>query len=655
MKNTPDQTHKSSWFLSGQGEMRDKTINFNWSKTSVGGVEQWPQSLRTLITAMLSSQFPMLLWWGDELLQFYNDAYKEILGVNGKHPTALGQSAQECWTEIWDIVQPMIAQVLAGGSTWSEDQLIPIYRNGQIENVYWTFGYSPVHNESGAINGVLVICNETTKKVVSQKHLARQFSNLFEQAPVAICILKGKDYVIEMINEQMAAMWHRTIEAVLNKPAFEVLSELRDQGFKELLDSVYDTGKRFITEELPISLMRNEKLEQAYIKFIYEPFREEDGTISGVMALAHEITEQVLARKKIEEAEQKTRIVIESAEIGVYEINLLTNKVTGDDMFFKLFDSNNGVSRSELVAMVPPADLPIREMAHKAALDSGRLYYETQIIHKDKSVHWLKFNGKIFYDENKVPVRLVGVVNDISEQKQVEKQKDDFLSLASHELRTPITTIKAYGQLAEILFEKSDNLEALGLLKKMGIQVKKLTTLIENLLDITKIQQGQLIFDEAVFNFDAFVKEGIDDMQKINLKHTINSSLEASCEIFADKDRLGQVLNNLILNAVKYSPNAASILVTTKSINNGVQLAVQDNGMGIAPENLEKIFQKFYRVGGDDKTGFSGMGIGLYICMEIVRRLDGKIWAQSIIDKGSTFYVWLPIDNRVNGTMLYQL
>jgi signal transduction histidine kinase len=166
-------------FLSGGGKMGELTRAKDWSKTPVGAVEEWPQSLRTTISIILNSKFPMFLWWGPELICFYNDAYRPSLGKKGKHPSILGMRAAEAWAEIWPTIKPLIDQVLSGGgATWSEDQLIPILRNGRLDDVYWTFSYSPVNDETGKITGVLVTCTETTEKVNIVKKLAE---NIEEQ------------------------------------------------------------------------------------------------------------------------------------------------------------------------------------------------------------------------------------------------------------------------------------------------------------------------------------------------------------------------------------------------------------------------------------------------------------------------------------------
>ena len=165
-------TYSNQDFLAKGGEMGALTRAENWSKTSVGAVETWSQSLRTTLGIVLNSKFPMFLFWGPEHICFYNDAYRPSLGNDGKHPSILGQKGADAWPEIWDFIKPLIDQVLADGeATWHENQLLPIYRNGKIEDAYWTFSYSPVTNDNGKIGGVLVTCTETTDKVNLVKKL----------------------------------------------------------------------------------------------------------------------------------------------------------------------------------------------------------------------------------------------------------------------------------------------------------------------------------------------------------------------------------------------------------------------------------------------------------------------------------------------------
>ena len=232
------------------------------------------------------------------------------------------------------------------------------------------------------------------------------------------------------------------------------------------------------------------------------------------------------------------------------------------------------------------ADLPwvskILEQLISGEVERNKVQHRN--ITKDGRVIWCEWFNSVLKDKNGKVKTIMSLVQDITEQKQLERQKDDFLSIASHELKTPVTTIKAYGQIAEGMLEKKGDVETLGMIKKMGTQVNKLTNLVEDLLDFTKIQKGKLTYNEAFFDFNELVKEVIDDMQKISPIHEIKSNTDKTETIFGDRDKLSQVLNNLILNAIKYSPTADGIVVSTNLQKDGIQLCVQDFGIGISAQ-----------------------------------------------------------------------
>ncbi|WP_437573724.1 ATP-binding protein [Sorangium sp. So ce887] len=156
--------------LSGGGEMGALIRAIDWSQTALGPVEGWPQSLRTALSILLSSEHPMFLWWGRELIQFYNDGYRPILGSR-KHPAAMGQAGRACWKEIWDVIEPMIEKVFAGGATYLRDGLLILDRNGFLEECYFNYGYSPIRDETGAVAGVFVACSESTGHILGQRRL----------------------------------------------------------------------------------------------------------------------------------------------------------------------------------------------------------------------------------------------------------------------------------------------------------------------------------------------------------------------------------------------------------------------------------------------------------------------------------------------------
>ena len=164
----------------GPGEMRLLCRERDWAATPFGPVAHWPVSLRVTVATMLASRHPMFLFWGPDLAQIFNDAYRPSFGEGGRHLRALGARGQAFWTEIWHIIGPQIAQIIAGGeATWHEDQLVPIERNGRIENVWWTYGYSPAFDDDGQVSGVLVVCQETTRRVLDSQEREQLLAKVF--------------------------------------------------------------------------------------------------------------------------------------------------------------------------------------------------------------------------------------------------------------------------------------------------------------------------------------------------------------------------------------------------------------------------------------------------------------------------------------------
>ena len=310
-------------FLAGGGEMGALTRQYDWSKSTIGTPDQWPQSLRATLSIILNARFPMFLWWGTDLIQFYNDAYRPSLGNSGKHPLALGQKGEDCWPEIWPVIKPLIDQVLAGGeATWSEDQLIPIYRNNTLEDVYWTFSYSPVKDESGVTAGVLVICTETTNAVTRRRELEeaqRQLLSSFEESPVGIALLGGNKLTFQMANPFYSQLTGRTPDELVGIPLLEAMPELRGQGFDKLLEQVIATGVPYIATEVAVDIVRHGRLETLYLDVTYQPRREKIGTgrITGVLVVCTDVTQQVLTRQKVETSEAKLRSIIATAPAGV--------------------------------------------------------------------------------------------------------------------------------------------------------------------------------------------------------------------------------------------------------------------------------------------------------------------------------------------------
>jgi PAS domain S-box-containing protein len=310
-------------FLIGGGTMGELMRTKDWSKTELGEPEAWPQSLKTLVSIILNSQFPMFVWWGRSLMTFYNDSYIAIAGK--KHPDLLGRSGNEAWSEIWDVVGPLADTVMTKGeSTWAEDQVLYMNRKGYTEETYFTFSYSPVFSETGSVQGVFCACTETTAKVLSARNIEESERNLRStilQAPVAMCIMRGEDFKVTIANDRMLELWGKSASEMLHKPLFTGLPEAKNQGFEELLERVYKNGETIVFNEREAQLPSNGSVQTKFINFVYEPFHEADGTISGVIVVAVEVTEQVKARKRIEESEQDLQRRISERTVELEKAN----------------------------------------------------------------------------------------------------------------------------------------------------------------------------------------------------------------------------------------------------------------------------------------------------------------------------------------------
>ncbi len=237
---------------------------------------------------------------------------------------------------------------------------------------------------------------------------------------------------------------------------------------------------------------------------------------------------------------------------------------------------------------------------------------------------------------------------EMAERKKLEQQKDEFIGIASHELKTPVTSVKAFTQVLQNRFTKAGDEISASLLMKMDAQLNKLTVLITDLLDVTKIENGQLQFHEEYFDFNEVIEENVEEMQRTTDKHTLSKKLATTKTIYGDRDRIGQVLINLISNAIKYSPQTDEIIVSTKVTKDSVTACVKDFGIGIPKDKQEKVFERFYRAADKSIETYPGMGLGLYISSEIVKRQCGKIWVESTKGKGSSFCFSLPIKEKEN-------
>lgn len=285
---------------------------------------------------------------------------------------------------------------------------------------------------------------------------------------------------------------------------------------------------------------------------------------------------------------------------------------------------------------------PRRDAAEKNGFHAAISF---PIIHKNTVMGVLDFFSTTFAPPEQEIITMIGSIGiqigQFIERISIEQRKDDYISIASHELKTPVTSIKAFTQILIAQSKKSNEIKNLPYFTRMDKQLDRLSDLVNDLLDVSKIQSGKLAIREEVFAIAELVHQTVTDMKTLHSTHTLSITGSTSKTVCADKDRIQQVLTNLLENAIKYSPTAKKVLVTMKDREAEVIISVTDYGIGITPENQEKIFDRFYRVKETNNT-YQGQGLGLYIVSEIIKRHDGKIMIKSLPGKGSTFSFSLP-------------
>ena len=369
--------------------------------------------------------------------------------------------------------------------------------------------------------------------------------------------------------------------------------------------------------------------------------------INALVGNFRNITDRKNAEEKLKDNEARLNLALEAGEIGVWDWDVVSNKIKWTDKVYEIHEVERNSFDGEFVNYVTriyPEDKKRFEEAVQSALQNKKTYnIEFRIVTSKGNTKWVSTSATVLFENDK-PVRMLGATIDITNRKELERQKDEFLAIASHELKTPVTSLKAYGQVLQMLFEQKGDTASATAMLKMDTQINKLTSLISDLLDVTKIQSGKLVMQEEVYDFNDLLNDIIEELQLTTRNHEIVKKLDASKKVYGDKERIGQVITNLITNAIKYSPTSNQIIISSEARDKSVLCSVQDFGVGIAKEKQDKVFEQFFRVSGEKENTFPGLGLGLYVSSEIIKRQNGKIWLESTEGNGSTFFFTIPLE-----------
>ena len=397
--------------------------------------------------------------------------------------------------------------------------------------------------------------------------------------------------------------------------------------------------------------------------------KDERGNVTHFIGVQNDVTrrkkaeqdlkmQQDLMEKRIEERTQSLKdsedylssiiqtvresLIVLDPKFNVLSVNdhfLRTFKVNIEDTVGKhLYELGNGQwnipKLKELLVSILPTNNPVEnfEVEHDFPYIGKKLML--------LNAHRIELQGQ--YKD-----RILLAIEDITDRREIERRKDDFLSIASHELKTPLTTIKGYVQVLERLMPQNASEKYQSVVTKTASYIDRLNNLIAELLDVSKIQTGNIEVHRSYFNFDKMIAETVEAMQLASVGPKIAIRGKIGIDYYGDESHIVQVINNLLSNAIKYAPDSEEVVVYLSIVSDYIKVSVIDSGMGISYENQKRIFERFFRVG-EIQQRFPGMGIGLYLCDQIIKNHGGTLWVDSEKGKGSTFSFTLPIKKEGN-------
>ncbi|WP_179353736.1 PAS domain S-box protein [Winogradskyella vidalii] len=385
-------------------------------------IEKSEQSIRVLVE---SAPFPIGVYEGEEIK--ITLANKSMIDAWGKGNDVVGLLYEDILPEFENQkIYDQIRKVLRTGKPYhAKDQKVDIVKDGDLNSYYYNYSFMPLLNELGETYAVMNIAAEVTElHQATQKveESEKRFRDSVMQAPLGIVIVRGSENIIEMANENYLHIVDKTRKEFVGKPLFDILPEVKDV-IAPIVKDIYKTGRAFYGYEFPIKLIRQGKIEESYFNFVYQPLKE-NNTITGIMVVATEVTATVKAKHIIEENEEKLKLIIEASDLGIWDLNLKTQEMEASDRCYDIlgFSNTNILTQEKLISNVHPDDLQIRANAFERAYKVGVLHYQIRTIWDDQSLHWKDVKGKVYYDENDEPVRMLGTVRDITEERNFHQQ-----------------------------------------------------------------------------------------------------------------------------------------------------------------------------------------------------------------------------------------
>jgi len=518
--------------------------------------------------------------------------------------------------------------------------------------LYLVMNAAPITDSSGKITGSVGMFSDISERKMTETALRAAKEAIEKQKHLYEAITSGTpdlmymfdlDYKFTYANKALLDMWGKTAEDAIGEG-------LRENGYEEWhaamhereIDQVVATKERVRGEVA----FPHATLGDRIYDYILAPVFNEMGDVVAVSGTTRDITEIKRAEATITESETRFRNMAEGSGILI-----TVASETGDVIYInKAWSVFTGKSIQELLGfgwsdLVHPDDKSHYLSLYKEALKKQVPYTgEYRILRKSGEYRWLLTSGSPRFEPDGSFTGYIGSSIDITERKQNEQRKNDFISMVSHELKTPLTSTISYIQVSQRKASASGDTITAGMLDRAYRQLGKMTTLINGFLNVSRLEAGKIYIDKRRFDMAVLVKEVEDNIVPEAITHKVIFAPAEETWVNVDRDKIEQMINNFISNAIKYSPPNTTIRIACVTKGGFAHVSVKDEGIGINPEDQEKLFDRFYRVEGQDSNSIAGFGIGLYICKEIIERHGGQIGVISAPGKGSNFWFTLPIE-----------
>ncbi len=506
----------------------------------------------------------------------------------------------------------------------------------------------------------ITIIHDITEQKIAEE-VRQQLAAIVLSSSDAI-IGKTLDGIITSWNAAAEHIYGYTAEEIVGKPITRLFPPDRQDEFSEIMEQI-KRGERLDHYE---TLRVRKDGTNLSVSVTVSPIKDAAGEIIGASAIARDISEQKRLQVELWKSKQQLEVILENIADGIVVQDVVGRIVYMNEVGAKLcryasvaellqasgHQTQVGYTLQHFEILDEQgAPFPLNELPSSRAL-RGEEAPQAIVQYSDKESlqrRWSLVKARPIFDQNGEVHLAVSIFSDITESYEQQQHKDEFISMASHELKTPVTSLKGFTNVLQRRLTQQGDEQTLHYLSRMDFQLYKLTKIINDLLDISKMQAGQLSFHKEPFELDSLIQETVEDVQAATFSHQLQIEGKTGVQILGDKDRIEQVFINLLTNAVKYSPRSDTVLVSLSRIQEEAIVCVKDSGIGIDESHHPKIFERFYQVTDPEEKTYPGLGMGLYISNEIVNRHHGRMWVESRKGEGSAFYVALPIlqENKI--------